>query len=120
MSATKTLSETSGATGAEIQAVQDGIAKSITVPKKMMEANFRAGSALLSFVGQRMQAQAELLERFTRCDSVEQAASVQSKFLETLISDYSREMSQFIEIARDNSNMLSKSAEEASRAGRAA
>ncbi len=111
MGATKSPGPTSSATAVNAVAVQEGLAKSMMAPKKMLEANLRAGSALLSFASQRMQAQAEFLGRFMHCDSLEQAAAMQTKFFETMVSDYGREMNELMEIARDNSAFLGAAAE---------
>ncbi len=120
MGATKSPSQAPSAIPLNADAVQDSIAKSIMVPKKMLEANFKAGSALLSFASHRMQAQAEFLGRFLHCDNVEQAATMQKEFFETMIGDYSREMNELMEIARENSAFLATGTAEPPRTGKAA
>jgi hypothetical protein len=111
MGATKSPGQTSSVIAVSADDVQKGLAKSMIAPKKMLEANLRAGSALLSFASQRMQAQAEFLGRFMHCDSLEQAAAMQTKFFETMVSDYGREMNELMEIARDNSAFLGAAVE---------
>lgn len=120
MGATKSPGQTSSAIAVNADAIQEGIAKSMLVPRKMIEANLRAGSALLSFASQRMQAQVEFLGRFLHCDNVEQAAAAQKEFFEAMIADYSREMNELMEIARENSAFLAGAATEAPKAGKAA
>ena len=120
MGATKSSGQTPSAIGVDADAVQESVAKSIMVPKKMLEANLRAGSALLNFASQRMQAQAEFLGRFLRCDNVEQAAAMQKEFFETMIGDYGREMNELMEIARENSAFVAAGTGEASKTGKAA
>lgn len=111
MGATKSPGQTPSVIALDADAVQQGLAKSMMAPKKMLEANLRAGSALLTFASQRMQAQAEFLGRFMHCGSLEQAATMQTKFFETMIGDYSREMKELMEIARENSAFLGAAAE---------
>ncbi len=118
MGATKSPGPTSSGIAVNADAVQEGIARSMMAPKKMLEANLKAGSALLTFASHRIQAQAEFLGRFMHCDNVEQAATMQSKFLETMIGDYSREMNELMQIARDNSAFLG-AAFEPSKTGKA-
>ncbi len=118
MAATKNPSQPS-AIAFSADAVQDGIAKSIMIPKKILEANLRAGSALLNFASQRMQAQAQFLGRFVRCDNVEQAATMQKEFFETIIGDYSREMNELMQIARENTALLDAATLERATTGKA-
>ncbi len=120
MGATKGPGQTSSVIAVNADTVQEGIAKSMLAPRKMMEANLKAGSALLSFASQRMQAQAEFLARFLHCDNVEQAATAQKEFFEAMVGDYSREMTELMEIARENSAFLAGGATEPPKAGKAA
>ncbi len=120
MGATKSPGRASSAIDADADAIQDSIMKSIMVPKKMLEANLRAGSALLSFAGLRMQAQAEFFGRVLRCDNVEQAATMQKEFVEAMVGDYSREMTELMEIARENSAFLASGTAAPSKTGKAA
>lgn len=87
-------------------AVQEGLAKAVVIPRKMLEANLKAGSSLLSFASQRMQAQAEFFGRFVHCANVEEAATLQKDYFETLIGDYSRELNALTELARESSALL--------------
>ncbi len=120
MAETKTAGQTSSMIGAGAEQVQDGLAKSMLVPRKMLEANLRAGSALLNFASHRMQAQADFLGRVLRCDNVEQAATMQKEFFENMVGDYSREMSELMEIARENTAVLGGIATGSAKVGKAA
>jgi hypothetical protein len=119
MGATKNPGQPPSVIAPGADAVQDSIARSIMVPKKMLEANLRAGSALLNFASQRMQAQAQFLARFLRCDNVEQAATMQKEFFEKMIGDYSGEMNELMQIARENSAFLATGTAEPPTSGKA-
>ena len=112
--------QTSSAIALDAEAVQDGVAKSMMVAEEDDRGESRAGSALLGFAGQRMQAQAEFLGRFMHCDSVEQAATMQKEFFETMIGDYGREMNELMEIARENSAFIAAATAEPPKTGKAA
>jgi len=116
MSATKGV----GRAASAADAIQDRVAKSIVVPKTMLEANLRATSALLSFAGHRMQAQAEFLGRVLRCGNVEQAATMQKEFFEAMVADYNREMTELMAIARENSAIFASAAAAPPKSGKAA
>jgi len=119
MGAVNSPSQPPSAIAVSADAVQDSIARSILVPKKMLEANLRAGSALLNFASQKMQAQAQFFGRFVRCDNVEQAATMQKEFFETMIGDYSREMNELVQIARENSAFIAVGTAEPPTTGKA-
>jgi hypothetical protein len=106
MSATKNASGATGGFATGPETIPEGLAKSVLAPRKVIEANLKAGSSALNFASHRMRAQAELLDRFLRCDSVEQAAAVQKDFFEEMIGDYSREMNEMMDIAREVSVLL--------------
>ena len=53
----------------------DGIARSLALPRALIDANLRAGSALLGFAGQCVHAEAEFLERLFPCRDLEQAST---------------------------------------------
>jgi hypothetical protein len=119
MSATKNASGATGGFAIGADAVPEGLAKSALAPRKVIEANLKAGSSALSFASHRMQAQADLLSRFLRCDSVEQAAAVQKDFFEEMIGDYSREMNEMMDIAREISVLLAPAANGAAKTSQA-
>jgi hypothetical protein len=118
MDATKDISRDAFAFDAG--AVQESLAKAAAIPKKMLEANLKAGSTMLSFASRRMQAQAEFLGRFARCANLEEAAAMQKDYFEALVGDCSRELNVLMEIARENSALLTPSSPVAPPAGKKA
>jgi hypothetical protein len=92
--------------GVDAGAVQESLAQATMMPKKMLEANLRASSTLLSFASHRMQAQSEYFGRLLHCASVEQAAAMHKEYFEALIGDTSRELNALMEIARENSALF--------------
>jgi hypothetical protein len=71
---------------------QDGLAKAMEVPKKVMEANLDTGAELLTFMSRRMKAQADLFNGVGHCHDMTEAADMQRMFWTKVTKDYSEEM----------------------------
>ncbi|MGA2491906.1 MAG: hypothetical protein ABSF67_03025 [Roseiarcus sp.] len=69
MSASDAGGSSANAIGLGSEAV-DGIARSLTLPRALIDANLRAGSALLGFAGQCVHAEAELFEQLAARENV--------------------------------------------------
>ena len=113
MSAPKSAAATGqqqfGAGSAEnlTRSVQDGLATTMEIPKKIMEANLETGSELLTFMSRRMKAQADLFSGIGHCHNADEAADMQRKFWDKVTRDYSEEMNHLAKIARKNFETVS-------------
>jgi len=119
MSATKTSGEASHVAASETAFIQDNFGKAMGMSKKLLESQLQTSSALLSFAGQRIQAQAEFLGRFSSCHSLDEAAKAQTKYFEAMIADYGRELTQLAEMARASTIMATDAMRETTKAGKA-
>jgi len=119
MSATKTSGEASRVAASEAALIQDNFGKAMGVSKKLLENQLQTSSALLNFAGQRMQAQADFLGRFSSCHTLDEAAKMQTKYFEAMIADYGRELTHLAEIARTNTIMATDAMRETARAEKA-
>jgi hypothetical protein len=81
---------------------QEGFAKAMEVPKKVMEANLDTGAELLTFMSRRLKAQADLFNGVGHCHDATEAADMQRTFWTKVTKDYSEEMDHLAEIARKN------------------
>jgi hypothetical protein len=116
----QTKSEATRVAMPDVNFVQDNFGKAMEAPKKFMETQLQTSSALLNFASQRMLAQAEFLGRVSHCTSFEEAAKMQAKFFESMMSDYSREMAHLTELARSNAVIATQAVKEATKAERSA
>jgi hypothetical protein len=89
------------------RSVQEGLATTMEVPKKVMEANLDTGAELLTFISRRMKAQADLFSGVGHCHNMEEAADMQRTFWEKVTKDYSEEVNHLAEIARKNFETVS-------------
>jgi hypothetical protein len=115
MGTAKAIGEAPRVAGFDAHAIQDKFGKAMDMPKKMMESQLQASSALLSFAGQRMQAQAEFLGHFSNCHTLDEAAKMQAKYFETMMADYSREMAHLAELARSSATLATDAMREAAK-----
>jgi len=90
------------AAGLGAQAVEDAVARSLTLPRALIDANFRASAALLEFAGHCVHAETEFLERLFACRDLEQAASLHARFVATMIDEGGRELTVLMALAREN------------------
>ena len=90
------------ATGLGAEALEDGIARSLALPRALVEANLRAGAALLEFAGQRLCAETEFLQRLFDCHDFEQASALHSQFVAAMIGEGGRELTELMAVAREN------------------
>jgi len=104
-------SSTAGGLGGE--AIDEGIARSLTFPRALIDANLRAGSALLGFAGQCVHAEAEFLEQLFRCRGLEQASTLHARFVATMIGEGGRELAELMAVARENVALIADAAEPA-------
>ena len=115
MGMAKTSGETPRVAALDANFVHENFGKAMDVPKKMMESQLQASSALLSFAGQRMQAQAEFLGHFSHCHTLDEAAKMQTKYFEAMMADYSREMAHLAELARSSATLATDAVREAAK-----
>ena len=90
------------ATGPGAEAVEDEIARSLTLPRALIEANLRTGAALPEFAGQRLHAETEFLERLFDCHDFERASALHTQFVAAMIGESGRELTELIAAAREN------------------
>jgi hypothetical protein len=109
-------SSTAGGLGGE--AIDEGIARSLTFPRALIDANLRAGSALLGFAGQCVHAEAEFLEQLFRCRGLEQASTLHARFVATMIGEGGRELAELMAVARENVALIADAAQTAQLPGR--
>ena len=101
------------ATGPGAEALEDGIARSLALPRALIEANFRTGATLLEFAGQRVHAEAEFLERLFTCRDLEQASALHARFVAAMIGEGGRELTELMAVARENVARIVDAAEPA-------
>ncbi len=77
------------------------MAKSVELPQRIFETNLETGAELFSFMGRRMQAQAEFLNRLAHCQAAQEAIGVQQEFAATMTEDYSAEVSHLAEMTAE-------------------
>ena len=90
------------ATGLGAATVEDEIARSLALPRALIEANFRTGATLLEFAGQRVHAEAEFLERLFTCRDLEQASALYARFVAAMIGEGGSEVTELMAVARQN------------------
>jgi hypothetical protein len=93
-------SSTAGGLGGE--AIDEGIARSLTFPRALIDANLRAGSALLGFAGHCVHAETEFLEQLFRCRDLGQASRLHARFIAAMIDEGGRELTALMAAAREN------------------
>jgi len=91
----------------------DGMARSLALPRALIDANLRAGSALLGFAGQCVHAEAEFLEQLFRCRGLEQASTLHARFVAAMIGESGRELTELVAVARENVALFADAAETA-------
>jgi len=91
----------------------DGIARSLALPRALIDANLRAGSTLLGFAGQCVHAEAEFLERLFACRDLEQASALHARFIAAMIGEGGREMTELMAVARETVARIADAAEPA-------
>ena len=91
----------------------DGIAKSLTLPRALIDAHLRTGSALLGFAGQCVHAETEFLQRLFTCRNLEQASTLQARFVAAMIDEGGRELTELMAVARENVALIAGAAESA-------
>ncbi len=96
-----------GPTESLTRSVQDGLATTMEIPKKVIEANLDTGAEFLTFMSRRMKAQADLFSGVGHCHNMDEATDMQRTFWEKVTRDYSEEMNHLAEIARKNFETVS-------------
>jgi len=102
MGATKQGNHGVGTIEDTAKTMQDGMARALEIPRKLIEAQLSASSEILQFAGRRIQAQAELLGIIGQCSNVEDAAAAQRSFFEKANEQYTAEMAHLMDIAKSN------------------
>ena len=110
MSASDAGGSSANAIGLGAEAI-DGIARSLTLPRALIDAHLRAGSALLGFAGQCVHAEAEFLEQLFRCRDLEQASALHARFVAAMIGEGGRELTELMAVARENVALIADAAE---------
>lgn len=102
MSAILPHGESSSAFDPGAEAVQDEIDRALNLPRLLIEANLRAGSALIGFAGQCLHAETEFFDRLSECRDFDEAQSAHAQLIATLIGEYGRELTELVAAAREN------------------
>jgi len=106
------------------KSMQSQLASAAALPHALIEAQLALGSELMTFLGQRMKAQAELFGALSHCHDLSEAVEAQRKFSERVASDYSSEFGQITELMRKEmatvQGIIAQSVEEGSKAAKAA
>ncbi len=89
----------------------DGIARSLRLPRALIDAQLRAGSALLGFAGQCVHAEAEFVAQLFRCRDLEQASTLHARFVAAMIDEGGREQTELMAVARENVARIADAAE---------
>ena len=88
----------------------DGIARSLALPRALIDANLRAGSALLGFAGQCVHAEAAFLGRLFGCRDLEQVSTAHASFVAAMIGEGGRELTELMAVARENVALIADAA----------
>jgi hypothetical protein len=88
----------------------DGIARSLRLPRALIDAHLRIGSALLGFAGQCVYAEAAFFEQLLKCRDLEQASSLQARFVAAMIGEGGRELTELMAMARENVALVADAA----------
>jgi hypothetical protein len=113
MRATDEGGSSPSAIGLSAEAFGAEIARSLTLPRALIDANLRTGSALLEFAGQCVHAEAEFLQRLFRCRDLEQASTLHARFVAAMIGEGGRELTELMAVARENVALIADAAEPA-------
>ena len=92
------------------EAVGDDIDRALTLPRALIEANFRTGATLLEFAGQCVHVEAEFLERLFACRDPEQASALHAHFVAAMIGEGGRELTELMAVARQNVALIADAA----------
>ena len=84
------------------ESADDAIARSLAVPRTLIEANLRAGTALLGFAGQCVHDEAEFLTQLFRCRDLEQASTLHARFVTAMLGEGAREWTELMAAAHEN------------------
>lgn len=85
-----------------MQIVKAQLASATVLPQKIWETQLAMVSEVLAFMGQRMQAQAELYAQLARCKEIAQAVDVQQDFAKCVGGAYADEAERLSTLARKN------------------
>ena len=102
MRATDQGSSSTSPAGFGGEPADDSIAQSLAVPRTLIEANLRAGTALLGFAGQCVHAEAEFLTQLFRCRDLEQASTLHARFVAAMLGEGAREWTELMAATREN------------------
>jgi hypothetical protein len=111
MSATRAGGSSANATGPGAEPIEDEIARSLTLPRALIEANLRAGAALLDFAGQCIHAETEFLERLSTCHGLQEASTLHTRFVADMIDESGRELTALLAVARENVAQIADAAQ---------
>jgi len=92
----------SNASGPGAAATEDEIERALKLPRLLIDANLSAGAALLGFAGHCVHAETELFERLSVCRDLDEARSAYGRFVEAMIGEYGRELTELAASAREN------------------
>jgi hypothetical protein len=112
MSASDQGGSPTNAIGLAAEAI-DGMARSLALPRALIDVQLRTGTALLGFAGQCVHAEAEFLEHLFRCRGLEQASTLHAQFVATMIGEGGRELTELLAAARENVALIADAAESA-------
>ncbi len=113
MGAKTAYGQSSSATDRGAEAVQDEVDRALSLPCALIEASFRAGSALLGFAGQCAHAETEFFERLSECRDCDEARALHARFVAAMIGEGGRELTKLMAVARENVALVADAAEPA-------
>jgi hypothetical protein len=87
-----------------------GIARSLTLPRALIDAHLRTGSALLGFAGRCVHIEAEFLGQLFRRPDFEQASTLQAQSVAAMIGESGRELTELMAVARENVALIAGAA----------
>jgi hypothetical protein len=101
MGANTAYGQSSSAIDLSAEAVGDDIDRALKLPRVLIEANLRAGSALLEFAGHCVHAETEFLEQLVARRNLDGARAAHTHLVTTMIDDYGRELTELMAAMKD-------------------
>ncbi|WP_158554878.1 phasin family protein [Methylovirgula sp. 4M-Z18] len=93
-----------------IKSVRAQFAPMYHLHEKVIELQMNTLSQILDFMGRRMKAQSDFFHSLGQCHDLTKMSEVQSRFWQRVSEDYTTEVGQLTEMARESVDKIAKAA----------